>query len=315
MEYQLAEDCLQTALLARGLERPRVEIDGRFARAERIAEKTGRRQQHRRIVYARAWTAYWWYNDFEELNRLYDQVQELASSSIQATDLEMLTNLWQVLHTTVMRGKLDKEKAKLGLRTEKLKIELDRLANEKHRPSNALQARTNRLLMDLNAAAANSGTSMNSVLAGLKNVIVASEGLAEFPLESITQIIREFGEVLADNAEYDELFEVVVGLTERRNSEGDAGMVLLQRGYQKLRAGKIYDAIRLLRRAQQKLALHEYRAEWVSALAGCGYAYERAGLLWVARANMLIATNQALSEFLKQCLGIKMVGFTAWHIG
>jgi hypothetical protein len=31
LEYQLAQDCLESALLARGLERPRVEVDGRFA--------------------------------------------------------------------------------------------------------------------------------------------------------------------------------------------------------------------------------------------------------------------------------------------
>lgn len=34
--FQLAGDCLQTALLARGLGRPRIEIDGRFDSAERM---------------------------------------------------------------------------------------------------------------------------------------------------------------------------------------------------------------------------------------------------------------------------------------
>lgn len=43
-DYQLAEDCLQATLLARGLGRPRTEIDGRFAQAERIARKLGVKQ-------------------------------------------------------------------------------------------------------------------------------------------------------------------------------------------------------------------------------------------------------------------------------
>jgi len=68
VHYQLAEDCLRAALLARGLERPRHEVDGRFARAERIANEVGHRQQRLRIAYAKAWSAFWWYDDFNELN-------------------------------------------------------------------------------------------------------------------------------------------------------------------------------------------------------------------------------------------------------
>lgn len=298
VEYQLAEDCLQAALLARGLELPRVEVEGRLQRAERIAERVNNRQQRLRVAYAKAWTAFWWYDDFDELNRLYDQVEDLAASSLQATDLELLANLWIVLHTTVRHGKLDLEAAKLDGRTIKLRVELERLASAKGRPNNALLARTEILLMDLNEARIG-GKPLGSVFADLRGVLVESQGLAEFPVDSITQIIRELGEFLDESAEYDELFEVVVSLTERRTSEGEAGLVLLQRGYQKLRAGKKYDAIQLLGRAQQKLAMREYRTEWVSALAGCGLAYEAAGLLWAARANILMAANQALSEYLK----------------
>jgi uncharacterized membrane protein len=43
VEYQLAQDCLDSALLSRGLERPRTEIDGRFARAERVAKQVNYR--------------------------------------------------------------------------------------------------------------------------------------------------------------------------------------------------------------------------------------------------------------------------------
>jgi hypothetical protein len=49
VEYQLAEDSLQASLLARHLELPRVEVEGRFQRAERIAEEVGNPQQMLRI--------------------------------------------------------------------------------------------------------------------------------------------------------------------------------------------------------------------------------------------------------------------------
>lgn len=299
VKYQLAEDCLQAAVLARGLELPRIEVEGRFLRAERIAEKVGIGQQCLRIAYAKAWTAFWWYEDFEELNRLYDRAEELAVGSMQATDIELLSNLWSILHTSIRWGKLNAEAAKLDARTVNLRAELERLATDRQRPNNALLARTSNLLMDLTEARGK-GESLGKVLLSLKEALVASQGLAEFPLDSIAQILQDMGEFLPDSVEYDELFEVIVNLTEHRASEGKAGSVLLQRGYQKLRAGKTYDSIQLLGRAQQKLAMSEYHAEWVASMAGCSLAYEAAGLLWAARANMLMAANQVLAEYLKR---------------
>lgn len=296
VEYQLAEDCLRAAILARNLELPRVEVEGRLTRAENIAERFGSQQQRLRITYTRAWSVFWWYDDFHELNRLYDLVEGLAESSTQASDLGLLTNLWQILHTTVRAGQLTGEIAKLPSRTAKLKAELMRLAAELTRPNNALQARTSILLIDLSSAMGNIAH-VSEVLTELKEVIAASSGLASYPLLPLIDIVRELGEVLPDNQEYDELFESMLKLAEDRASSSETGRMLLQRGLQKLETGKRYDAIRLLGRAQPRLAVRECRPELVIALAGCGSAYEQAGLLWAARANTLTAANHALAEF------------------
>ena len=78
VEYQLGEDCLRAALIARGLELPRIEIEGRFQRAETISKKLGHPQQQLRVAYNRAWTAFWWFEDFEQVASLYDAVESLA---------------------------------------------------------------------------------------------------------------------------------------------------------------------------------------------------------------------------------------------
>lgn len=297
VEYQLAEDCLQACLLARHLELPRVDVDGRFQRAERIAERVGNHQQMLRVAYARAWTAYWWYDDFDEFNRLYDQVEKFAIGTVQADDLELLSNLWTIMNPAIAMHKLDPGKAKFEARTHILKTELGRLAADKTRPNNALQARTNRTLMDLSWVMVRDPKELDKVLDELKDILIASEGLGSYPFEPVATIIRELGEHITDSSSYDLLFEHLIGLTERRTSEAEAGKALLQRGIQKLRAGKNYEAIRLLGRAQQKLAMDEHRGEWITALAACGSAYEAAGLLWAARASLLAATNLAFSEF------------------
>jgi hypothetical protein len=297
VEYQLAEDCLQTALLARHLELPRIEVDGRFQRAEQIANRVGNPQQLLRISYNKAWTSYWWYNDFETLNNLYDQVEALAIGSNQTDQVELLSNLWTVVTTVIAYGRLDTTTAKIEARTATLKSELARLAADEKRPNNALHARTLSSLMDLHWPPVRDPQRIDRALEDLKSILKSSEGLAAYPVESFIAIIRELGQYLPDNASYDSLFEVIVELTKRRTSEAEAGQVLLQRGIQKLRAGKNYDAIRLLGRAQQQLAFEEFRGEHFTALLACGSAYEAAGLLWAARASLVGAANLAFSEF------------------
>lgn len=296
LDYQLAEDCLSSALLSRGLERPRHEVEGRFERAQRVAQKVNHPHQLLRIVYARAWTTFWWYNDFSEFNRQYEDVERLCEGTTNASDLELLTNLWQVLVATVRRGQLDVTTSEVEARTKKLKDALDHSASDMERPNNAFWARSERVLIDLTEAMA-ADADLTPILGELGRVLMASEGLGTFPLEPLDEIIRELGSVLPDNKAYDELFETLVALVERRTSEAEAGRALLRRGYQKLEASRRYEAIRLLGRAQVKLIKRECREELVSALMGCGLAYEGAGLLWAARMNVLAAAGNALSDF------------------
>ena len=57
--FQFANDCAEAARLARGLERPRTEVDGLFQRAERAANKYGNEHQQLVVAYDKAWTAFW----------------------------------------------------------------------------------------------------------------------------------------------------------------------------------------------------------------------------------------------------------------
>ena len=296
VEYQLAEDCLRAALLARGLELPRVEIDGRFERAEKIARGVGHPQQQLRIAYNRAWTAYWWFEDLDEFNRFYGQVELLAASSEQATDLELLANLWTILHVSRTSGTLDDVAADLPRRTATLVTSLEELANDTSRPNNSLWARTQLLLMKMSSAA-NKSHELGGLLKDLRGILRSAEGLIAYPFEAVSRIVEELGEWLSEAGEYDELLEQVVSITQKRMGAREAGRMLLARGFQKFRVGQTYDAIRFFGRAQQKLALRESREELTEALFGCGLAYESAGLLWAARANVLSAADLAMRDY------------------
>lgn len=102
--YQLVEDCVNAAILARGLERPRVEIEGRFAMAARIASELEIPSQLLRVAYHRAWTAHWWFEDFNDFLVHYDEVERHAAGSTEADDQERLLNLNQLLLTVEHRN-------------------------------------------------------------------------------------------------------------------------------------------------------------------------------------------------------------------
>jgi hypothetical protein len=134
------------------------------------------------------------------------------------------------------------------------------------------------------------------VIEKLISIVSESDGLLDYAVEPFARIVDELGILFADVPQYDELIESVVDLTQRRVGQQQSGRMLLTRGLQKLRASRVYDAIRFFGRAQQKLAMREAREELTHALFVGGLAYEGAGLLWAARANTLSSTNLVHAE-------------------
>jgi hypothetical protein len=288
VEYQLVEDCLSAAILSRNLEKPRIETEGRFSRAERIADSVGIPQQRLRVAYYRAWTAYWWYEDWSEFLRQYNVVEPFALASTLVDDVELAVNLWQLLYSACSAGQIDKTASRLDDRRRGLDAALSKLSQDLERPNNALSARTHLAFLEMLAVPK---AEAGPVIKKLILIASESEGLIDYPVEVFARIVDELGVLFADVPEYDELIESVVDLTQERVGQQQSGRILLTRGFQKLRASRVYDAIRLFGRAQQKLAMREAREELTNALFAGGLAYEGAGLLWAARANTLASTN------------------------
>ena len=88
-QYQLFEDCLRAALLARGLGRPKSEMDGLFIRAQQIAEKADDDRLRLRVAYNYAWTVVFWFNAYNQLNQMFNMVAQLALKSNQTEEVEL----------------------------------------------------------------------------------------------------------------------------------------------------------------------------------------------------------------------------------
>ena len=291
----LVEDAINSADLARNLERSRVEIEGRYGRADKLSLKYGTSRQQIETSYQWAWTLFWWFEDFEGFIEKYRVVEERARESRNAYDLECLTALWYCLHGIVMRGEIDAQIALYTGHTDILIAELERLRSERDRPSTALLAETSLIEVRL-AIKLSKGEGIDDELRSLQKIILKSEGLVGYPLEPLVEKLTEIGKLLEGIDAYDELFETILRVASNRDGEISAARLLLLRGERQLSQGRRIEAIATLGRALAWLYKHETRREIVKALYLCGCAYDEVGLPWAARGTLLAAASIATDE-------------------
>lgn len=294
----LAEDALRTAELARGLEKPRYEIDGRYERAVRIAREHKLQAHELATLYGWAWTSYFWFDDAAKLNALYDEVEKLALDSDKSDDLERLCNLLPLLGNAVSHGVLSFEASALDTRRGALTDALENVRKDESRPNNALHAHSLSLMVRISQLAeSDDAAALDDLWREYITVIKKADGLGTFPFEPLAEALTQLGEVVPESEAFDELYEALTDAMAARRSEGEAAKKNSERGFQKLKKGLPYDAIRWFGRAVSLLVKAEYQEELIEALIGSSIAYLKAGLLWAARNYALAATTQQMTEF------------------
>ena len=295
--YQLVEDCMRSAILARGLERPRSEVESRLAHADSLAQQLGYRPQQLRIAYNRAWTAFWWYEDYSTFEQFYEEVERYVEVSSQAHEVELLLNLWLLLPPSVATRQISPQDAKFETRRQTLAPMLEAIAYDSSRLNNALQARTGLTLMKITLAhLTRQSDQLESGWLEFAQIVDESDNLLSYPIERLFGLITEIGEHI-DSLAYDSLYEKLATVIRKRRSDGAAGGAYGERGIQKLKQEKPYEAIRWFGKAEALLTKEEFQGELIMALIGSGYAYERVGLLWATRNKVLAAVERTLATF------------------
>ena len=298
--YQLVEDCLRSAILARSLERPRSEVEGRFAQADRLALDMNYNQQRLRIAYNRAWTAFWWYEDYTEFSQFYENVEQYAEASIQAHDVGLLLNLWMLLQTSVTAGRIETQDAKIESRFQRLAAMLEVMVADSTRPNNSLQARTSLILMRTTRAQHDSRSDeVEDGWRELAEVVDESDNLGAYSVEHLFGLVRELGEYV-DSPAFDTLYDKLANAMRQRRSDGEAGVAYVNRAKQKMKQEKFYEAIQWFGRAEELLTKEEYFEELVMTLIGVSYAFECVGLPWAARNKALAAAERTLATFVEE---------------
>lgn len=313
---------LNAALLARGMGKPRSEVEGLFDRALKLAENIGLQEQLYSVKYEKAWTTFFWFEDFEKFIQLYDELEPLAEVSININTIERQNNLARLLRVLQYEGQYSKDI--IQTRLDKLKRLLVQFANNDTKPSASHQAK---MLLAINELFDNA-IEEKDLTANFKEIgliLQGTERLLGFPYEESVGIIQENGDVFGDNPEYEKLINLIAEIDTKRKGEIPAAKALLKYGLQHLEADRYYKAIEYIGRSLVGLYKNESKKEFIKGLYFIAYAYEEVGLLWAARGSLIHAASYAIND-LKQhqevnelqakcCRRLKMIELKLGRIG
>ena len=291
-DYQLVEDALEAAILARMLERPKDEIIGKFNRSLRFAHKVDSKQHLLRIHYQMAWTYINWYDDYAEFVTTFSEFKKYAEEDINIFSLELYYTLLQLLRAISFNETV---KATIGdvnysKEEELYKNVLDSCETDNSKPSIALVAGTYRSFLNIFHLLLG-GQDIVDDLKFLRTQLDKSCLYLEYPFESIRAFIEILGEILPNSKEYDDIIDCIAEISEKRASELAASHTFLKRGFQKLDKKYYKDSLIYFGKSVKKLAKKESQNYLYIALKGLSCAYERLGLHWATNScHMAIAS-------------------------
>jgi hypothetical protein len=287
LEVQRASEALIAAKVSRGLEKPRAETDGRFLRAIRLAKDGGTFRQRVESTYEYLWTAIWWYDDLVLASESYDELAALVLPSTSAANLGFLCNLMQAFCSAVTHRNITREECKFDERAAALTAALEKVADDRDRPNNSVEARISIFLLKLNLGLLNGKRDdLPEIWRSYSQVLVDARGLGEFNAERFIKLIDVIGTIAGSDPSYGQLVEDLAAFVSERKSEGEGAQILLARA-RRLDLSKHFEIIRLAGKAVLLLTKREYADSLAEALRLLTVAYRGAGLLWAARASCI----------------------------
>ena len=288
-------DAIDVALIAAALENPRTEVEGQFERAIRMARQYGNKEHLFTALYQRAWTTFFWFEDFKTFIGLYDEIEALAIESCNIFSIERLSNLWSLLRALSAKPELVSQEL-LDKKAAILRKVLGEVISNDANPSASVHAEAMLCMLELTQAH-DDGTGAAAQFAQLRDILDRANELIGFPFEPIISLLTELDTIFSGVKEYEELQEHLVDVVAKRRGEIPAAELLLKRGIQHLKAKRYYQAIDCLGRSLHRFFKHESKDDLVRALILLARAYREVGLLWAARGALLNAASHATSNF------------------
>lgn len=295
--YQLVEDCIEAALLDRGLGSPRDEVSGRFERAIRLAGKLGVRVQLLRAKYLEIWTNYWWFDDLTALRKGFLDLTSEFLEDATVWDIDYLVNLAIAVRSSCRVDGFEPSQAH-QVAVKCVVDALEVLAARKGQPTQAAWART--LLLFLRILDELQAPDRARLYAQFRQILKDVTFLPEYPIDSLLNWLAVLLEVAPMDTDLARIAEDVANVKSTRAGVAAKVEVRVNLAINHLERDEPYEAISQLGKAQS--SLRQYRSiddqAWLWRL--CARAYRKAGLTWAARSTLVCATNTVFNDFLHE---------------
>lgn len=291
IDFQLVEDCLESAIISRMLELPKAEVIGKFERALKFANKLDNIQLRIRIHYQLGWTLINWYDEYKLFYNEFLSVKELVNLEPNINNIEFYLNLSNILKTI---SNVEEAKDVLIVDYEKedqdLLSFLTKCSHNQNKPSTSLLAKFYLAFFQIRVKLENE-TSVSKELISLKEYFTQSKSHLDIPFEQLKGFVEVYNKILPDSKEYDNLIDVIAEIEAVRISDLTSGQTYLKRGVAKLENNLNKESLIYFGKASRKLAKEETQTEFYYCLILLSNAYSKLDLYWASYNALVSATN------------------------
>lgn len=272
------EPAINAAIVSCELELSNTKTNGLFDRALTLAKKYGTNKQVKDCLYQWAWTLFWWHEDFQTYYQIFCLFEDDIANCPSLNDLERLANLLLNLFRLSQDSGNDKYHFQEHLK--KFQEYYNLVTENENKPNATLQARAIYIPIRLIT-----GENIDDLVKELIDIFKLSENSLSLNFQLLKRAIIEIP-FYQYATNYDELFELVIKLSENRKQELEAAQLLVMRAHQ-LEDEKPYSAIKHLGRAFVKLIKEESKKDLTNVLFNMGTLFDRVGLNWAAHGYYL----------------------------
>lgn len=291
LDTDYVDDLLRSCLLSRGLERPRMETEGRFNRAQREAEAHGSSVQRFNITYHHAWTSFFWFHDVNAMYADYLKLKEYANMHTTVHTIELTTNILTNLENAAGVGLFD---------SERFRKEVQDLKTIKERKDLSQASRLflelffleHRLLQMIHCA-----QDPTSELKKLAELIKASANYPDICFDAQITIVEIIGRMIDDNEEYEKLIDDISEISSQRKSEVEGAIIHFNRAQTLIDKQQYKPVVKHLGHCVHAFLKEGYETELVKTYGYMGIALYNLELPYSAKAYLVKAASILVKEF------------------
>ena len=291
LDTDYVNDLLKTCILSRGLEKPRMETEGRFNRALREAKVHGTSIQIFNIIYNHAWTSFFWFHDVEATYSDYLKLKDYTKEHPTVHTIEWLTNILTNLENVISLGLFD---------TNKFAIEVQFIKELRQYPKLSQPCQ---LFLDLYISEhrlfqlINRNEDLTDELQTLTSLIEQCANYPDISFNAQSRIVELLGRVISDNPEFERLVDKIADISSKRESEVQGAMTHFTRANALMEKGNYVSAIKHLGHCVQSFLKEGCEEEYVKSCGNMGMALYHLELPYSAEAYLVKTASFLVRDF------------------